>query len=57
MTDADIEKEIKYYIDELGYENKKAVLEAIPEEEIRSELEFTKLMDVLMKNTTIQEAK
>lgn len=57
VTDADIEKEIKYYIDELGYENKKAVLEAIPEEEIRSELEFTKLMDVLMKNTTIQEAK
>lgn len=57
VTDADIEKEIKYYIDELGYENKKAVLEAIPEEEIHSELEFTKLMDVLMKNTTIQEAK
>lgn len=57
VTDADIEKEIRYYIDELGYENKKAVLEAIPEEEIRSELEFTKLMDVLMKNTTIQEAK
>ena len=57
VTDADIEKEIKYYIDELGYENKKAVLEAIPEKEIRSELEFTKLMDVLMKNTTIQEAK
>lgn len=54
VTDADMEKEIQYYIDELGYENKKEVLQAMSENEIRSELEYNKLMDVLMKETTIK---
>lgn len=57
VTDDDVNTEIQYYIDELGYESKKEVLAAMSEDEIRSELEYTKLMDALMKNTTVQEAK
>lgn len=57
VTDADVDKEIQYYIDELGYENKKEVLAAMSETQIRSELQYNKLMDALMKDTTIKEAK
>ncbi|MFQ7508481.1 FKBP-type peptidyl-prolyl cis-trans isomerase [Anaerobutyricum hallii] len=54
ITDADVDEEIQYYIDELGYKDKKEVLSAISEEEIHSELQYTKLMDALMKETTIK---
>lgn len=57
VTDEDMEKEIQYYIDQLGYENKKEVLASVSESEIRSELQYTKLMESLMKDTTIKEAK
>lgn len=53
ITDADVDEEIQYYIDELGYKDKK-VLSAISEDEIHSELQYTKLMDALMKETTIK---
>ena len=45
ITDADVDEEIQYYIDELGYKDKK---------EVHSELQYTKLMDALMKETTIK---
>ena len=54
ITDADVDEEIQYYIDELGYKDKKEVLSAISEDEIHSELQSTKLMDALMKETTIK---
>ena len=54
ITDADVDEEIQYYIDELGYKDKKEVLSAISEDEIHSELQYTKLMDALMKETTIK---
>lgn len=57
VTDKDMEEEIQYYIDQLGYENKKEVLKAVSESEIRSELQYNKLMTELMKDTTIKEAK
>ena len=38
----------------LGYKDKKEVLSAISEDEIHSELQYTKLMDALMKETTIK---
>lgn len=57
VTDEDVDKEIQSYIDELGYESKKEVLQSISEEEIRSELTYTKLVTTLMKNTTVQGTK
>ena len=54
ITDADVDEEIQYYIDELGYKDKKEVLSAISEDETHSELQYTKLMDALMKETTIK---
>ena len=50
-------KEIQYYIDELGYKDKKDVLDTMPEEEIRSELLYTNLMTALLKDTKIQKAE
>ena len=41
ITDADVDEEIQYYIDELGYKDKKEVLSAISEDEINSELQYT----------------
>ena len=43
VTDEELNKEIQYYIDELGYKDKKDVLDTMPEEEIRSELLYTNL--------------
>lgn len=38
----------------LDIKTKKEVLSAISEDEIHSELQYTKLMDALMKETTIK---
>ena len=57
VTDEELNKEIQYYIDELGYKDKKDVLDTMPEEEIRSELLYTNLMTALLKDTTIQKAE
>lgn len=54
VTDEEFNKEVQYYIDELGYENKKDVLSTMSEEEIRSELLYTNLMTALLKDTKIQ---
>lgn len=54
VTDEELNKEIQYYIDELGYKDKKDVLDTMPEEEIRSELLYTNLMTELLKDTKIQ---
>ena len=54
VTDEELNKEIQYYIDELGYKDKKDVLDTMPEEEIRSELLYTNLMTALLKDTKIQ---
>ena len=57
VTDEELNKEIQYYIDELGYKDKKDVLDTMPEEEIRSELLYTNLMTALLKDTKIQKAE
>lgn len=57
VTDEEFDKEVQYYIDELGYKDKQDVLDTMSEEEIRSELLYTNLMTALLKDTTIQEAK
>jgi len=54
VTDEELNKEIQYYIDELGYKDKKDVLDTMPEKEIRSELLYTNLMTALLKDTKIQ---
>lgn len=56
VTDEDVDEEIQYYIDQLGYESEEDVLETISEDELRSELEYTKLMEALMEETTVTEA-
>ena len=56
-VDEELNKEIQYYIDELGYKDKKDVLDTMPEEEIRSELLYTNLMTALLKDTKIQKAE
>lgn len=54
VTDEDVDAEIQTYIDEYGYEDKDDVLEAVSEDDLRAEISFTKLMDALMKETTVK---
>ena len=54
VTDKDVEEEIQTYIDDYGYESKKDVLETISEDDLKSQLLYTKLITKLMKNTTVK---
>lgn len=57
ITEKELNDEIQYYIDELGYKDKEDVLATQSEENFRADLQYNKLMTFLMKNTTIKEKK
>lgn len=54
VSDQDIEDEIQTYMDDYGYESKEEILEVMSEDDIRSDIEYTQLMEKLMKETTVK---
>lgn len=55
ISDEEFDAEIQTYIDEYGYEDKDEILQYYTEDEIRSDMMYTKLMTKLLAETTVTE--
>ena len=56
VTDEEYQAEIQTYIDDYGYEDEEEIMEYYTEEEIRSDLLYSKLMTNLLNYTNVVES-
>ncbi len=57
VTDEEYDEEIALFISDYGYEDEEEIMEYYTEDEIRSDILYTKLMDTLMDYTNLVEVE
>ena len=55
VSDEEYQNEIQIFIDEYGFEDEAEIMEYYTEDEIRSDILYTKLMETLMSENNVVE--